>query len=96
MRTVSVQSSPMNLAELVELARHDFVVLRHLDETLFALIRLDEGDMEALSLSHNLDFMAMLDKARRRYDTRGGVSLEQVRQSFSKRRVAPAKRKRNS
>ncbi len=95
MRTVAVQSSPMNLAELIELARHDFVILRHTDETLFALIRLDEGDLEALSLSQNHEFMGMLDKVRARYDARGGISLEQVKRRFSRRRTAPAKRKKS-
>jgi len=94
MTTVSVQNSSINLVELVELARKDFVVLRHKGKTFFALIHLDEGDLEVLSLSQNPDFMAMLDKARARYDKRGGLSLNEVKQRFGKGRKKSASRKK--
>jgi hypothetical protein len=50
MTTVSAQSASINLAELVKLASKDFVVLRHKGKISFALVRLEEGDLEALSL----------------------------------------------
>jgi hypothetical protein len=58
------------------------------------LIRLDEGDLEALSLSQNPDFMAMLDKARASYNAKGGLSLEEVKQQFGKRRNKAAIREK--
>jgi hypothetical protein len=54
---------------------------------------LDEGDLEALSLSQNPNFMAMLDKARARYDAKGGLSLEEVKRRFGKRRSKSARKK---
>jgi hypothetical protein len=92
MTTVSAQSSSINLAELVKLASKDFVVLRHKGKISFAVVRLDEDDLEALSLSQNPDFMAMLDKARARYDAKGGLSLEEVKQRFGKRRSKSRKK----
>jgi len=94
MTTVSVQSSSINLVELVKLARKDLVVLRNKGKASFALVQLDEGDLEALALSQNPDFMAMLDKARARYDERGGLSLEEVKQRFGKGRKKTASRKK--
>jgi len=94
MTTISVQSSSMNLTELVKLARRDFVVLRPKGKTSFALVRLDEGDLEVLSLSRNADFMAMLDKARARYDAKGGFSLEEVKQRLGKRQRKSILRKK--
>jgi hypothetical protein len=69
-----------------KVAQKDFVVLRHKGKSFFALIRLDESDWETLSLSQNSDFMAMLDKARARFDAKGGLSLEEAKQRFAKRR----------
>jgi hypothetical protein len=86
MTTVSVQNSSPDIKALLKLAQKDFVVLRHKGKTSFALLRLDEGDWEALSLSQNSDFMAMLDKARARFDAKGGLSLEEAKQRFVKRR----------
>jgi len=85
MKTISVQNTTMKLTEVVDLAGKDLVILRHNGKNSFALIRLDEGDLEALSLSQNPDFMAMLDKARLSYEKKGGVSLEEVKRRFGKR-----------
>jgi hypothetical protein len=95
MTTISVQNSSMNLTELVELARKDLVVLRRKDKTAFALVRLDEDDLDAISLSQNSDFMEMLDKARARYDLQGGISLEEVKRRFAKRGKASPSRKKS-
>jgi len=96
MTTVSVQNSSMDLSELIRLARKDFVVLRHKDKISFALVRLDEGDLEALSLSQNSDFMAMLDNARARYDAKRGLALEEIKQRFGKRRRQSSPHKKAS
>jgi hypothetical protein len=93
MTTISVKNSSMNLAELLELARKEFVVLRHNRKASFGLFRLDEGDLEAIALSQNPDFMAMLNKARARYDAKGGLSLEEVKRRFGKRQRKPVFRK---
>jgi hypothetical protein len=95
MTTISVQNSSMNLTELVELARKDLVVLRRKDKTAFALVRLDEDDLDAIALSQNSDFMEMLDKARARYDLQGGISLEEVKRRFAKRGKASPSRKKS-
>lgn len=92
MTTISVQNSSMAVSELVKLARKDFVVLRPKGKISFALLRLDEGDLEALALSQNPDFMAMLDKAQARYEAKGGISLEEVKQRYRKSRSKPAAR----
>lgn len=94
MTTISVQNSSMALSELVKLARREFVVLRHNGKICFGLVRLDENDLEALSLSQNPDFMAMLDKARARYDAQGGLSLEETKRLLRKGRPKTASRKK--
>ena len=86
MTTISVQNSSMALSELLKLARKDFVILRAQGKISFALLRLDEGDLEALALSQNPDFMAMLDKAQARYEATGGISLEEVKRRYRKPR----------
>jgi len=92
MTTISVQNSSMALSDLVKLARKDFVILRLKGKISFALFRLDEGDLEALALSQNPDFMAMLDKAQARYEATGGISLEEVKQRYRKPRNKSAVR----
>ncbi len=94
MTTISVKNTSINLTELFELARKEFVVLRHNGKVAFGLVRLDEGDLEAIGLSQNPDFMAMLDKARARYDARGGLSLDEVKRRLGKGRKKAASRKK--
>jgi hypothetical protein len=90
----STQSFSIRLTELVALASKDFVVLRDKGKSFFALIPLDDEELEALSLSQKPDFKAMLDKARARYNARGGFSLEEVKQRLRKSRKKAASRKK--
>ncbi len=96
MTTIKITKSSMGLTELYELAGKDLVVLRKNGKVCYALVRMDEGDLEALSLSRNPDFMAMLDKSRAHYETHGGFSLEEVKRRFGKRRPRSTVRKRKA
>ncbi len=96
MTTIKISKSSMDLTELLELAGKDLVVLRKNGKVCYALVRMDEGDLEALSLSRNPDFMAMLDKSRAHYETHGGFSLEEVKRRYGKRRSQASARKRKA
>lgn len=84
----------MNLPELIKLARKDLVVLRPKGKTFFAVIRLDETDLDAISLSKNPDFIGMLNKLRARYDSQEGLTLEEAKQRLAKRRGQSTLRKK--
>jgi antitoxin (DNA-binding transcriptional repressor) of toxin-antitoxin stability system len=60
------------------------VIILTVDGELAAvLVPIRDADMETVSLSLNPNFIAMLQEARARLKTEGGISLEQLKQELS-------------
>lgn len=60
------------------------VIILTVDGELAAvLVPIRDADMETVSLSLNPNFIAMLQEARARVKTEGGISIEQLKQELS-------------
>jgi hypothetical protein len=65
--------------ELIELAKIEPVIVREQDGRTFALLEVDETDLEAWSLGQNADFLRIIERSRERAQSEGWLTTEQVR-----------------
>ena len=78
MRAVSVDEKSTT-RELIELAKTESVIVREQGGRTFALLEVDETDVEACSLSENPDFHRIIEHSRERARRGDWLSTEQVR-----------------
>ena len=86
----------MTLPEAAEMAKGDLVILMREGKPLAAIKRLSASDWQALAVSRNPKFKALIAEARRSYEEEGGVRLEDLRQELdlpSKTKSRPRKKK---
>jgi prevent-host-death family protein len=79
MKTIELDQATRPLAEYAQTVSEGPVVFTVGGKPVAALVSIDDTDLETISLSTNPDFMALIDKARRRQQE-GGLSAEAVRQ----------------
>ena len=81
MKTVTVQPTT-TAGELVEMAKKEPVLVRDDVGCTFALVQVDEADVEALSLRSNPDFWRIIDQSRARAQKEGWLTTAQVREQL--------------
>ncbi len=79
MRTVDFAKVSANLEEYTrELDKSPLIITKR-GKPVAALVAVDDLDIEALALSANLDFWAIIERSRARHAAEGGISSEDVR-----------------
>lgn len=66
MKTVTVDDPVATARELVELAKKDPVILYDSGGRTFAVIEVDDSDLEAWSLGSNPQFLQLIERSRAR------------------------------
>ena len=81
MKTDTMQPTT-TVGELVEMAKKEPVLVRDNVGCMFALVQVDEADVEALSLRNNPDFWRIIDQSRARAQAEGWLTTAQVREQL--------------
>jgi hypothetical protein len=96
MKVISLEETAVTLPEAAEMAKGDLVILMRKGKPLAAIKRLSASDWEALAVSRNPKFQALIAEARASYQEEGGVRLEELRQELDlprKSKKQPRKKK---
>ncbi|HUT34632.1 MAG TPA: type II toxin-antitoxin system prevent-host-death family antitoxin [Planctomycetota bacterium] len=89
MKTVEMDEAKGTLAEYARGLRREPVILTRRGKPVAALVSVEDEDWESISLSTNPEFMAIIERSRRRHAAEGGIPIAEVR-----RRLGLAKTRR--
>jgi prevent-host-death family protein len=98
MKTVEMKEATASLAHYARAAKRGTVVVTAKGKPVAALVSVDAGDMESLSLGTNKKFLSIIERSRARHETEGGVSTEEMRNRLglkpvpTRKLVVPKKR----
>ena len=79
MKTLEVVDAVAPLAEYALDLKNELVILTVDGKPVAALMAIDNADLETAILSTNSQFMALIERARSRKRTEGGVSAQEMR-----------------
>ena len=82
MKTIDIAEATGSLSEYARQIRRGPVVVTRRGKPVAVVVAVTGVDIEALSLSTNPDFIALVEKSRASYRTNGGVSLDEVRRKY--------------
>jgi hypothetical protein len=83
MKVISLEETALTLPEAAELAKADMAILMRKGKPLAAIKHLSASDWEALAVSRNPKFQALIAEARHSYQEEGGVRLEDLRKQLN-------------
>lgn len=79
MKVVALETENPSLEALVDMAAEEAVIITRDNNPAFALIALDEDDIQTWGLGQNPDFLALMKRSWERLRTEGSVSLAEAR-----------------
>jgi antitoxin (DNA-binding transcriptional repressor) of toxin-antitoxin stability system len=79
MKTIKLEDATAPLASYARDIDGEAVVLVDDGKPVAALLPIDNADMETVSLSTNPKFLAIIERARARWRSEGGISTEEMR-----------------
>ena len=82
MTEIDLMDATDSLAAYARDSRHGAVILTDDGKPVAAVISLEGVDRETVSLSQNPKFLAILDRARARRKSEGGISSAEIRREF--------------
>ncbi|MGK7928782.1 MAG: hypothetical protein AB4290_26685 [Spirulina sp.] len=82
MKILDVNQATESLAEYARSMEDEPIVLTRDGQPIFALVALDNVDLETVSLSLNPKFIEIIERSRARHKAEGGISLEEVRKKL--------------
>ncbi len=77
-----------SLAEYAEDAGRETVVVTREGHPVAAVVPIEEGDLETLSLATNPDFLGVIERSRARCPAGSGISTDEMRRRLAARRAA--------
>ena len=80
MKILAVEKDSLSLDVLFDMASEGTVVITRDNKPVFALVAVDEKDLQTWQLGQNQDFLALMRRSWDRLHTEGGVSLAEARQ----------------
>ena len=80
MKTLSLEANHPLLKTLVEMTTDDVVIVTSGDKPVYAVIPVDEEDLQTWQLGENPDFLAIMQHSWERLQREGTVSLAEARQ----------------
>jgi len=86
MTTVTLEHTSLTLQDIAKLLREGPVVVTEHGQPVMAVIRLDEAEAEAWLMGQSEELMALVEQARQRLRTEGGLSLDEVRRELGLKR----------
>ncbi|MEX0716475.1 MAG: hypothetical protein WD066_07810 [Planctomycetaceae bacterium] len=82
MKVIPLEESELSLAELVELARDEALVLTRAGEPVVTIRDASGSDWESAVLATDRRFQAIIERSRDSYRERGGISLGELRREL--------------
>ncbi len=82
MKTVDVAKATASLADYAKEAKRGPVIVTSRGKPVAALVAIEDGDIEAVSLSTNPTFLTILKRSRARLEKEGGIPIEEVRRKL--------------
>jgi hypothetical protein len=82
MKVVPLEGATLTLAELVELARSEAVILTRAGQPVASVRDVSGSDWESASLASNPRFAAIIEQSRKSYREKGGLGIEELRQEL--------------
>lgn len=79
MKTIDVSDAQGSLAEYVRHKDEFPLVITEGGEPVAALLAVPNADVETISLSTSPEFLAIIERSRRRPAAEGGISVEEMR-----------------
>jgi antitoxin (DNA-binding transcriptional repressor) of toxin-antitoxin stability system len=80
MKILAVEKDSLSLDVLFDMASEGTVVITRDNKPVFALVAVDEKDLQTWQLGQNQDFLALMRRSWDRLHAEGGVSLAEARQ----------------
>lgn len=93
MKTLELADATAPLADYTRGLRKEPVVVLRKGKPVAALMPIENADRETVALSTNPEFLALIERSRRRHKTEGGISSEEMRRRLGV--PVRARRKRN-
>ncbi len=78
MKTIEMNEAKATLAEYVKEAANEPVIVTEKGKPIAALVPVDNADMETIALSNNPEFIAIIERSRRRQKVEGGISSKEM------------------
>jgi len=88
MKTVEIKCATASLVEFVEAQETQPVLLTIDGQPAAVLVPVCGTDAESVSLSMNPQFLAIIERSRKRHEQEGGISAEEMRRRLA---MEPAK-----
>jgi hypothetical protein len=82
MKVIALEGNGLTVPDLEELVKQGPVVLTRNGRPLMTVKDVTGSDWEAVSLSSDPRFMAIIEESRRSYRETGGISLEELRREL--------------
>jgi len=79
MRTLEVTDSTPSLAQCIRGVRKRPLILTRKGKPVAAIVSIENGDWETISLSLDPKFVALIEQSRAQFRAEGGVSSAEVR-----------------
>lgn len=83
MKTIEVETSTGTLADYVDSAAADTVILTRGGKPVAAIVPLQNADAESVALSTNPKFLAIIERSRTSARAKGTISAEDLRREFA-------------
>jgi antitoxin (DNA-binding transcriptional repressor) of toxin-antitoxin stability system len=80
MKILAVGKDNLSLDGLFDMASEGTIVITRDNKPVFALVAVDEEDLQTWQLGQNQDFLALMRRSWDRLHAEGGVSLAEARQ----------------
>ncbi len=95
MKTINVSKATAPLADYVQKVRKGPVILTIDGRPVAALVPIQDADLETVAVGTNPDFLALIERARARHRSEGGISSEEMRRRFGikPKRTAASRKK---
>jgi prevent-host-death family protein len=79
MKTIEIAKAKLPLADYTKEITKEPVIVTVKGKPVAALIGIKNADKETVSLSNNPQFLALIERSRKRQKTKGGISTEEMR-----------------
>jgi len=92
MKTVEMNQATAPLADYARNVGNEPVIVTQHGRPIAALMPIENADRETVALSTNPQFLALIERSRRRHETEGGISTEEMRRRLRVRRPGTRRR----
>ncbi len=82
MKTLEMKKATGTLAEYAKKIGEEPIILTVDGKLTAALISIENADLETITLSTNSDFIALIERSRKRYKDDEGISSDEVRRQL--------------